>query len=380
MIPTVKRHIIPDMPTAEEILPYLKEIDANLWYSNFGPLVTRFEKEFAATMAKAHNAVTPHCATTVSTGYHALIIALRLMGIKSGDKVLIPAVTFPACPLAVQNLGAEPILCDVDPDSWILTPAIAKAAAANMKIDAVMPVCLYGMALPTEEWDAFIEETQIPVLIDAAAAIETQRYLKRGFVAHSLHATKPFGAGEGGMIVSADEDMAAKIRCLTNFGTINRITQTGGENAKMSEYHAAVALAQLARWERVKARRTELVRLYTQELAPGAPHARIHHRLQESVVCNLMVQVDNINLPEIYNTLEKSGVACHRTYLPPLYTHPYFASLPRLTSRGILASSQDEMTGSQRLDKTLIGLPFYPQMRNEDVQAICRIFIETLQA
>ncbi|MDD3181677.1 MAG: DegT/DnrJ/EryC1/StrS family aminotransferase [Alphaproteobacteria bacterium] len=379
-----KRYIIPDMPTADEVLPYLRQIDANLWYSNFGPLVSAFETKFIAQMAKAHPCETPFFAATVTSGYHALSVALRLMGIGSGCKVLIPAVTFPACPLAVQNLGAEAILCDIDPDTWTLTPAIARAAAAQMKLDAIMPVCLYGMAVPSEEWDAFTQETGIPILIDAAAAIETQSYLKHGFVAHSLHATKPFGVGEGGLLVTADEGMISQIRQTTNFGTVNRITQSGGENAKMSEYHAAVALAQLDRWEHVKARRAELVSIYTQELQSAFPLARIHNGLQKSVVCNLMVSVKQGLLPTLLAEIEAQGIATHRTYLPPLTTHPHFSDLCCCDRHGKviqtpeLSDKREHMNACTHLDQTVMGLPFYPQMTNDDATTISRLFCQTL--
>ena len=108
--------------------------------------------------------------------------------------VLVPAVTFPACPLAVRHAGAEAVLADVDAESWQLTPKTAWRAAENMPIHAVMPVAVYGVPVPAKEWDQFTEDTGIPVIIDAAAALESQELPKKCLVAHSLHATKPFSA------------------------------------------------------------------------------------------------------------------------------------------------------------------------------------------
>lgn len=378
-------HIVPDMPTADEVLPYLREIDANVWYSNFGPLVTRFEKQFAARMAQTFASPTPLYAATVSSGYHALNLALALKGIGAGHTVLVPAVTFPACPLAIQNLGAEAVLCDVGAQSGTLTPAIARAAATQMKIDAVMPVCLYGMPLPAEEWDAFVAETGIPVIIDAAAAIGAQRYPRHALVAHSLHATKPFGAGEGGLVLTAEEGDIAKIHTLSNFGAVNRIALGGGQNAKMSEYHAAVALAQLDRWERIKTRRASLFQAYLHALDKAQAPATVLDGLSQAVVSNLMVAVKHPDLKALCAALGAEGIACHRTYLPPLYAHPYYNNLKLCNTNGRVIQTPDlvaknsHMPNSDRLEQTLLGLPFYPQMEDDDVSYIASTVTRLLQ-
>jgi hypothetical protein len=127
--------------------------------------------------------------------------------------VLASAVAFTTCHLAVEHNGAQVVLSDIDATRWTLTPEIARAAASRITIDAVMPVALYGVPLPVIQWDDFSQETGIPVVIDAAAAIEVQEIPRLGFVAQNL---------------------------------------MDGSNAKMSEYHAAVGLAQIERWSRIK--------------------------------------------------------------------------------------------------------------------------------
>ena len=379
-----KRYTIPDLPTADEILPYLREIDANKWYSNFGPLVTRFEQDFAAAMAKSHGEDTPSHAVTTCSGYHAISVGLRLLGIGAGKNVLLPAVTFPACPLAVENLGAQTILCDVDPQAWTITPDIARAAAKNNHIDAVMPVCLYGMPLDATGWDAFTVETGIPVLIDAAAAIESQHYLKHGVVAHSLHATKPFGVGEGGILVTASAELAQKARQIINFGTVDRITLASGENAKMSEYHAAVALAQLNRWNGIKRRRQTVFQTYNSGLQNLIEKVAIHSNASKAVVSCMMVALRDGDGAQLLQSMLQEGVACHRTYLPPLYDHPHFKALPLCTAQGQIFHQGDNgksvlpMTGSQYLNRVLIGLPFHALMKPEEVHKTITIFSQAL--
>ncbi|MGE4350834.1 MAG: DegT/DnrJ/EryC1/StrS family aminotransferase [Bdellovibrionales bacterium] len=372
------RYTVPDMPSADEILPYLREIDHNLWYSNHGPMVSTFEKRFAERMAAAHGDPQPFYAVTLASGYTALRMGLRLLGVTNGWNVLMPAVNFPACPHAVSNMGGTPILCDVDEAEWTLTPAIARAVAAKTKIDVVVPVSLYGIGLPAQEWDAFTEETGIPVLIDAAAAIETQTYLRRGLVAHSMHATKPFGVGEGGMLVTADPDMAQKIRITSNFGMVDRLTLYPGENAKMSEYYGAIGLVQLERWEKAKRCRAKILSLYASALEKVDGMASLHPALHHTIVSCLMLRVAQGKATEIVKALADKGIASHRTYFPPLYAHPFFAALTRYDAQGTLV--QDAVLPvCAALEQSVLGLPFFPLLSADDVGVISDAFALSLQ-
>jgi len=359
------RFAIPDLPDADALLPYLRRIDENRWYSNFGPLVQEFEARFSAAMAAAHRAARARPFVTMASGYYALSLGLRLLSVGPKSRVLVPAVTFPACPLAPQNLGAEAVLADVDPESWTLTPAIARAVIARHKIDAVMPVCVYGFPLDAQAWDSFEKETGVPVLIDAAAAIEVQRYPARGIVAHSLHALKPFGIGEGGVLALPNEALARRARQATNFGMKDRRTFAGGENAKMSEYHAAVALAQMDRWETVKRRRKDVLDLYLAALAPLGAAARAHPMLAQTIPSAMMIRLEGRKGQATAKALCARGVAAHRLYLPPLYDHPHFARLRRIDARGKAAGRLD---GAESMNASVIGLPFHPFMAEEDVQ------------
>jgi len=382
-IPT-KTYLIPDMPSADDLLPYLRQIDANRWYSNFGPLVKEFEAKFATAMAKAQGSVDEPLCITTSSGHNALSIGMRLLGIQKGWRILLPAVNFPACPLAVENMGAVSVLADVDPTTFTLTPAIARAIVARTHVDAIIPVSLYGIPLPADEWDAFMAETGIPVLIDAAAAVEAQPYPKRGLVAHSLHATKPFGIGEGGLVVTHDPELAAKARQMTNFGTQNRITQMTGENAKMSEYHAAVALAQLTRWEAIKVRRRDVFATFKHELKSCEPWAVMPTCFDQAIISTFMVKVQGVHAGLLAEKLLAQGLPVHRTYLPPLYMHPHFSKLELANKEGEIVTTQDEaaqhthMPGSAQMQETLIGLPFHAMMAPQEVHDIVAVFRDTL--
>lgn len=368
--------LIPDLPGAEQLLPYLRRIDANHWYSNFGPLVADFESRLQQLLSRGENRADcrPIHLVTLASGHDALEIGLVLLGIASGKRVLMPAVTFTSTPLAALRTGAEIVFCDVDANSWTLTPKIARAVAAHIKIDAVLPVAVYGIPLPTHEWDAFTAETRIPVLMDAAAAIGTQVIPHRGLVAHSLHATKPLGIGEGGLLVGRDSELISYARRYSNFGMVNRICHAAGCNSKMSEYHAAVGLAQLDRWDEVQGRRASLLDIYRKSLRCLRHLASLHPSVDQAVVSCLMLLLRDPVAEAVVVTGNKQGIGFHRTYLPPLYYHPHFRHSLLVTADGASVPNDRApqhtdvgLPNCETLKAGLVGLPFHPFMSADDV-------------
>lgn len=357
-------HLIPDLPSRAELEPFLARIDVQRWYTNYGPLVLDFESGLREKLQRANPGHPVHL-TTLSTGYHALELGLQALSLPPGAAVLVPAITFPACPLAVRHAGLTPVLADVAAENWQLTPEIARQAAQQHKIAAVMPVAVYGVPLDAVAWDMFAQETGIAVLIDAAAAVETQPLLHHGLVAHSLHATKPFGIGEGGALVAADPAIIARVRQLSNFGTVERIAQDWGTNAKLSEFHGAVGLAQLARWETIKAKRRTLLQSY-QTALQGLP-VRLQPGIAKAVPSLLMLDCAPRPATMVRAALQAVDIATHQTYLPALYRHPAFTALKRVTVTG---AGAEICPNAEHLAAHLVGVPFHPLMSEGDVATV----------
>ena len=360
--------LVPDMPLADELLPWLKRIDATRWYSNFGPLVRELESALIGMFAERSDK-SLHL-TTVSNCTAGLELALLALDLKPGSRVLVPALTFVATATAVLRAGHLPVIADVDPHTWLLTPAIARAALAREALDAILPVATFSCPHEIEGWNAFIAETGLPVVIDAAAAFGNQWECGRTTLVFSLHATKSLAAGEGGMVVSRDFDLIARIRKLSNFG-INldphEVTPVGqvempGINAKMSEYHAAIGLANLAKWPALAASRVELHARYAGRLGEIAGLEPRWQRVPAQTVRTLMCfRVRSAGLREaIEVACAASGIETRRWYLPPLNRHFAFAALP-------VAGSLQE---ANRLFDGLVGLPFHSRLTATDIDAI----------
>jgi dTDP-4-amino-4,6-dideoxygalactose transaminase len=348
--------LVPDMPSADALLPWLRRIDASRWYSNFGPLVRELEAGFTAMFA-AHEPGAH--VSTVSNCTLGLELALLALGLPPGSRVLVPAVTFVATATAIIRAGHIPVITDVDPHSWMLTPEIAHAAARRDDIAAAMPVATFGCPHDAGAWDAFTAQTGIPVIIDAAGAFGNQWRCGTSTVVYSLHATKSLAAGEGGVVVSRNQALVAMTRQLSNFG-INldprALTPVGqvavpGSNAKMSEYHAAIGLANLERWPALSATRIALWKRYVGVLESMPGLEPVWQRAPEPLVRTLLCF--RVRRPGLRAAIEvacaAAGIETRRWYLPALNLHDAFRELP----------TAGPLTESDRLCEELLGLPFH---------------------
>ncbi|MEN9315186.1 MAG: hypothetical protein RIS35_1579 [Pseudomonadota bacterium] len=378
--------LVPDLPQAHALLPWLERIDAQRQYANFGPLVRELESRLADWVGTLSTRGVD--VVTLSSGTAALELGLQAMHLPPGSRVLVPALTFPATALAVMRCGHQPVLTDVDPDRWTMTPEIARAHAS----DAVIPVATYGLPLDAPAWDAFTRETGRPVLIDAASALGWQAVGETTAVAFSLHATKPFGCGEGGLLVTAAPDLAEEVRRLSNFGFAQRQSVAPGTNAKMSEYAAAVALAQFARREELLGRRRRLWNGYRTALdaiadATGLRRQANPDDVPASVLCvrlpadhsrpgrppgdaGVGEDFDAPGSPaaRIGAALALLGIETRAWYCPPLHRHAGMAQAVRDTGLPVA----DALSGQ------LLGLPFHHFLNTPDIDEIVDSLRRTL--
>lgn len=350
--------LVPAMPTADAVLPYLREIDSNLWYTNFGPLNTRFEAQIVRDAAPR---LAPENITTVSNCTVGLELALQACGASAGARVLVPSLTFVATATAIIRAGMTPVFADVDARSWCLTPEIAARSASS--IDVVMPVSTFGVAQDMRAWDAFAERHGMPVIVDAAGAYGNQGAGGRADVVFSFHATKSFGIGEGGCVISPSAERIKRIRTLQNFGINTRVglLEDLGTNGKLSEYHCAVGLAMFDQWEQVKAKRQQLLADYLKAMDALCPGLRFQHRPPQGVYPLFTALLPpGCDAGAIGAALADQNIETRRWYCPPLHRHPALRAYP--TAR--------DLSVTEELGNRIIGLPFHLQLANEDVRRV----------
>lgn len=354
--------LVPDLPPVDEVLPYLRRMEQARWYSNFGPLVTEFEAKIARFIADMSPAYTtaPH-AITFSSATTALELLLRTAGLPEDAHILVPGLTFSATAACVAITGHTPVFSDIDPVTWDLTPAIARAAADRRRIDAVLPVAIYGYPLDIDAWAAFQAETGIPVFIDAAAALGNQPVHPEVPVVFSLHATKPFGVGEGGLLVTADDALADRCRRLSNFAFDDGTSRAIGTNAKMAEAMAAYGLAQIDRFSNVQARRGQVLAAYVSHLGLDHFHPKTTSHVPGTLLYDTRGTADSVDA-----ALTGAGIQTRKWYFPPLAEHPAFEQLEKAGT-----NAQGQLPVIEDLKSRLVGLPFHAFLSDADVAAVC---------
>jgi dTDP-4-amino-4,6-dideoxygalactose transaminase len=240
-------------PSLEPLLPEIAERQRVVLESGkyiLGPEVEAFESEFAAYVGAEH-------CVGVANGTDAIAIALRALGIGPGDEVVVPSFTFFATVEPVVTIGATPVFCDVDPDTWLMTAATAEPAISE-RTRALLPVHLFGNPAPVGELMELGGPRGIKVLEDAAQA---RGATLDGSMAGSLGHAATFsffpsknlgGVGDGGAVVTSDPEVEGLARRLRFHGSEDkrRHTETG-YNSRLDEIQAAalrVCLPHLPEW------------------------------------------------------------------------------------------------------------------------------------
>lgn len=225
----------PRLPRADDVIPYLRRMDAARMYSNFGPLSVEVEERYAERFGvPAERVVTCSNATVGLQG------ALEGMPVR---RVHLPSWTFAATAMAVVNAGLEPEFHDVDVADWQMV------GPEPVGGEAALPVLPFGAEIDLRRWSGW-EHCVIDAAASGGAVARDLSALPEGWaVALSLHATKVLGVGEGGVMIFGSEAAADRFRSFTQIGFVDRReSDLRGTNAKMSEPTAAYALAALDGW------------------------------------------------------------------------------------------------------------------------------------
>lgn len=263
----------PSMGDAE--LAALREVLQSGWITT-GPKNQALEEAFCALTGNRH-------AIAVSSATGGMHVTLMALGISAGDEVITPSQTWVSTLNMICLLGATPVMIDVDPANLMITPE-AVEAAITPRTKAIVPVHYAGAPVDIDAIRAIAERHGIPVIEDAAHAAGT--YYKgrhvgwRGTAIFSFHAIKNMTCAEGGLVVTDDDELAARIRSLKFHGlgvdaydrqTLGRAPQaeviSPGFKYNLADINAALALVQLDKLAAANQRRAAIAQRYLRELA-----------------------------------------------------------------------------------------------------------------
>ena len=324
-----------------------------------GPEVSRFEERFAEFCGCKH-------AIGVGSGTDALFLALKALGIGSGDEVITTANTFMATAEAIVSVDATPVFCDVDPHHFNMTAQTLRAAITpNTK--AVIPVHIYGQPAPMAEITDVAREHSIGVVEDAAQA-HGAAYLDRrvgtwgDVAAFSFYPAKNLGAyGDAGAVVTNDENLANTIRMMKDHGRSQKyLHDFPGVNSRLDNLQAAVLGVKLAHMEEWNEARRSIAALYRSALAEfswlslpteidGGRH--VYHLY--------VVQSDNRD--DLMTHLANQGISTGIHYPVPLHIQPAFAFMGHRTG---------DFPVSEKLGNSVLSLPMYPELDDRQLARV----------
>jgi dTDP-4-amino-4,6-dideoxygalactose transaminase len=343
-------------PYQDAIADKLREVAASGRYI-LGPEVQAFEDEFAAWLGAAH-------CVGVGNGTDALQIALRAAGVGPGADVVMPSLTFYATAEAAANLGARPVFCDVDPTTYCVTTDTVERALTP-KTRAIVPVHLFGNLAPVH----LLRDFGLPVIEDAAQAAGSTWNGKRAgslgdAATFSFFPSKNFAClGDGGAVITNDEELGALARRLRFHGSVDKQTYTEvGWNSRLDAIQAGVLrvlLPQLDRWSHA---RRNAAAMYEQ--AGLGDLVQLPRATPGSEPAWHLYVVRHERADELIAGLNDAGIEARAYYRVPVHRQP------AMTEFGDV-----ELPGTEEAARTNFAIPMGTGLQSDHVDQV----VHTLQ-
>lgn len=336
-----------------------------------GEEVAEFENEFARYIGLPG-------AVGVASGLDALRLTLRalvLLGrLNEGDEVIVPSNTYIASVLAVTDAGFKPVLVDPSLKTMNLSAeGVRRAMTRNTR--AIMPVHLYGRLSWEEEMRHIVDEHDLIVVEDCAQAIgaeyrrEDGRTVRAGAIGtvgcFSFYPTKNLGClGDGGMIVTADKELAETVRALGNYGSDRRYHNIfHGFNSRLDPLQAAVLKVRLRAIDEINSGRRRRAKIFDENIRnPFIELPDMPEYDGESVWHQYVVRVKNANRDRFRKMLHDAGVETDVHYPTPIHLQPCYKSL-----------SRNDLTVAERLAAEVVSLPIGDHLTAEEIGEISKI-------
>jgi perosamine synthetase len=330
---------------------YLTDAFFSSWISSSGKYINKFESDFSNYCDCSYG-------VSVSNGTTALHLALITLGIKSGDEVIVPDLTFAATINAVLHANATPVVVDIEEDSWCINPnEIEKAITSNTK--AIVPVHLYGQPCDMDSIISIAKKYNLKVIEDCAEAHgSTYKGRKVGSFGDigcfSFYGNKVITTGEGGMCTTNSSRYNSVMRVLRDHGMSKSKKYWHdhvGYNYRMTNLQAAIGLAQLERIDEIHKNRFACEKLYWNLLKNNGFDFQKTIPGRGKITWLVSVTVES-NRDQVLKLLKKLGVDAR----------PFFFSLSTMNIYKKYAFNEN--TISKKISKSGLNLPTYGDLNN----------------
>ena len=326
-----------------------------------GPEADAFEREWAEYCGARY-------AVGVGSGTAALNLTLKALGIGAGDEVLTVGFTVSASLDAIADLGAVPVLVDVEPSTYALDPTLL-ASKLTPRTKAILPVHVYGHPVDIDAIVEFATFHGLSVILDAC---EAHGALYKGVQASSLatascfsfYPTKNLGTlGDAGAVVTNDEALAQRVRLLRQHGWDRRYHSVQASlNSRMDEIHAAVLRAKLPHLETWNARRRAIARRYDAALA-GASSAQAAPAANWAEPSYYFYVLRTKDRPALQATLAEAGIGSDISWPEPSYLQPAYE---------YLGYKRGDLPVTEQLCDEVLTIPVFPELTDAEVDRICK--------
>jgi perosamine synthetase len=335
---------------------------------SIGPQVTAFEQAVADLVGTTHG-------VAVNSGTSGLHLCLDAKGIGHGDEVITTPFSFVASANCIMYGGGTPIFADIDPDTLGLDPTRVEAVVTE-RTRAIIPVDVFGQPCAIEELHTIGQRHNLSVIQDSCEAIGAERngqmvgsptYADAAVFA--FYPNKQMTTGEGGMIVTSDDDMARVMRSLRNQGRDDAGTWMNhvrlGYNYRLDEMSAALGLSQVARLDSILDGRERVARMYGERLAdvPGVSVPYVDPATTRMSWFVYVIRLDEgIDRSAVMARLEATGVPS-RPYFVPIHLQPLY--------RERFGFTEGDFPVTERIAKTTLAIPFFTDMNESQVDYVC---------
>lgn len=309
---------------------YLDECIETGWISSEGPFVKKFEEEFAKKIGKKFG-------IAVSNGTAALEIAILALKIGDGDEVILPTFTIISCASAIVRAGAKPVLVDCDSRTWNMD-VLQIEEKISSKTKAIMVVHIYGLPVDMDPIIKLAHKYGLKIIEDNSEELgQTYRGQMLGSIGDlntfSFYSNKHITTGEGGMLVTNDEQLADRCKSLRNlcFKPEKRFVHDEmGFNYRLTNIQAALGLAQLERLDNFILKKRKIGMKYNELLSPNGielPLDKVDYAENIYWIYGLVLDESvPSNAEEAMRVLEKAGVGT-RPFFYPMHKQPVFEKM-----------------------------------------------------
>ncbi len=347
----------------DEMMPALEAVMESQYFIN-GPEVRQLEEQVAEySDTKA--------AVGVSSGTDALIVSLMSLGIGSGDEVITTPYTFFATAGSVWRLGAKPVFVDIEPDTFNIDPAKIEAAITD-KTKAIVPVHLFGQVAEMDPIMEIAKKHNIYVIEDGAQAIgATYKDRKAGSFGttgcFSFFPSKNLGGlGDGGMVVTQDEELAERMRQCRNHGSEPKYFHKWvGGNFRLDSLQAAGLIVKLRHLEDWHAGRRANAAKYNELFADVdeivTPTVRPYN---ETIYNQYVIRVPRQKRDECRAFLQENGIGCEIYYPVSMHDQECFASL---------GHKPEDFPEAEKAAAETLALPIYAELTDEQINYVAEM-------